>query len=206
MAVVILGGIYGGIFTVTEAAAVACLYVIMIGVLVYRQLTPKALWNAILKAARTTANIFLLIATVGLLSKVLIMARIPQAITSWAVGMGLGATSFLLLATFVMLILGTFLEATPLVLVSIPMFVSTTTTLGIDPVLFGTLLALLVGIGQITPPVAVVLYVACGITKARIDLTIKEVTPFLACQVLVAVLTVIFTPIATWLPSLIGVR
>lgn len=206
MPVLILGGIYGGIFTVTEAAAVACVYVILIGILIYRQLTLGSLWKAVLSAMRTTANIFLLIATVGLLSRVLIMARIPQAITSWAVATGLSATTFLLLAVFVMLVLGTFLEATPLILVSIPMFMSTSTTLGIDPVLFGTLLALLVGIGQITPPVCIVLYVACGIAKARVDLVLKEVMPFLACQMLVALLTVLFPPIATWLPSLVGVR
>lgn len=203
MPVIILGGIYGGVFTVTEAAAVACAYVTIVGFLIYRRLTPAGVWRAIISGSRITANICFLIATIGLLAKVLIITQLPQAVASWAVYMNFGPLLFLIMATLVMFLLGCFLEAIPLVLVSIPVFMPTMVSLGIDPILFGTLLALEVGVGQITPPVGVVLYVTCGISKAPLHLVVKEVIPFLMCQVVVTLMVVVFPSLATFLPSLL---
>ena len=180
------------------------MYPILVGISFYRRLTPSALWRAIIDGARTTANIFFLLATVGLLAKVLILAQIPQAVAMWVVHMGLGPMGFLMMAVFVLLVLGTFLEAVPLILVTVPIFMGTMNSLGISPILYGAILALMIGVGQITPPVGVVLFVACGVGKAPVGPVLREVWPFLGCQIAVTALTVLFPPIATYLPSLTG--
>lgn len=202
MPVLVLGGIYGGILTTTEAAAAACAYAIVIGFVVYRKLNITLLRKAFEEGVRTTANIYLLVASAILLSKVFTLSGLPQYLASWVTEMNLGPVPFLLMATFILFVLGTVMEPLPIILLSIPIFMSSIYSLGIDPILFGVLLALVVGVAVVSPPIAMVLFVVAGISGERIDLVTKEAWPFIGLQVLVTIMVVLFPPLSTWLPGL----
>lgn len=204
MPVLILGGIYSGIFTATEAAAVSCLYAMIIGFFVYRKLSVNTFRNAMLDAGRTTANIYLLIASVTLIAKMLTLSGTPQSLAAWVAHMELGPLSFMLVTCVILFLMGTVIDANPLILLSIPIFMPSINSLGISPILFGVILALAVGVGLITPPVAVTLYVVTGISKANIAEVIKDVIPYLGVQIFTTILVIIFPGLATWLPGLIG--
>ena len=193
MPVIVLGGIYGGIFSPTESAAVACLYTLLIGIFVYRKLGWKEIKDALLETAGLTALIYLLFAGADLFSKMVGFLGVPQAIADFFIGLGLGPLAFLLVIEGMLLVMGCFFSSIAMIIVVLPLFMPVVYQLGIDPVLYGILTVTVAAIGEITPPIGPQLWFAAPIMKVRMGAIAKEVLPFLGAFVL-AVLVVTFFP------------
>lgn len=199
--IIILGGIYTGIFLPTEAAAVAGVCCLFIGFIVYRELTLSRVWKALVATAQSTCIIFVLIATASFLSQVMIYTRIPQQISEAIIGSGFSPVTFMLLAAVVVLILGTFMEAVPCTLISVPIFMVIAKKLGVDLVHFYVPFTIFVGIGLLTPPVAVGAYTAASIAEVSPDNIFRNLYPWMVLALVVSGVINIFVPqLATWLP------
>jgi C4-dicarboxylate transporter DctM subunit len=199
--IIILGGIYTGIFLPTEAAAVAGVCCLFIGFFVYRELTLSRVWKALIATAQASCIIFILIATASFLSQVMVYTRIPQVISEVIVGKGFSPISFMLLAALVSLILGTFMEAVPNTLISMPIFMVIAKKLGIDLVHFYVPFTIFIGIGLLTPPVAVGAYTAASISEESPDKIFRNLYPWMVLALVVSGVLNIFVPqLATWLP------
>ncbi|HEX2510720.1 MAG TPA: TRAP transporter large permease, partial [Microvirga sp.] len=156
---VIFGGIYLGIFTVTEAAAVSAVQAVMIGVLVYRNLGWRDIFDAALQAVRLSAILFMIIAAAVMFGTVLTLLRVPAELTAWVTGAGLGKYGFLTAVCILLLVLGMFLESVALILIVTPIVLPTLAALDIDLVWFGIQFVILLEIAQLTPPVGMNLFV-----------------------------------------------
>jgi TRAP-type transport system large permease protein len=201
--VVIIGGLKGGIFTPTEAAVVAAVYAIFIGMFVYRELTLPALYNCFLLAVRTTAAVMFLVAAAAVTAYLIAIADIPSQIAAFLAVFG-GDRILLMAAIMVLVVVvGTALDFIPTILILTPVLMPIIKQAGIDPVYFGVLFIMNNAIGLITPPVGTVLNVVSAV--ARIDLwqVIRGVTPFLIAQLIVLTLLVLFPALvlvpARWL-------
>jgi C4-dicarboxylate transporter DctM subunit len=199
--VIILGGIYGGIFTPTEAAAVACLYGLLIGKFVYRQLNLHNLRESLTQTVRLNGMICLLIIGAKLMSRALFIAGISENISSLALEAGLSPLIFILMSTLVLLILGCIIDPMSMILVTAPMLLPTASALGIDPLLFCVYFTILIMIGQVTPPVGAILYFTSGISGISSAKIIRGTIPFLLAMVIAAILVLLFPDIVLWLPN-----
>lgn len=202
--VVILGGIYGGICTPTEAGAVACVYALIVGLWVYKGLDSlekvrKLSWDA----ARVTANILILIATAVLLGAVVSRVGITQEICLYIQGIGLSATAFLFVFCFLLIFLGCFLEALCIMVITVPLLYPTAVALGIDPLQFGIVLVFGLGIGQLTPPLGVTLYTVAKFTNQPSGPVFARALPLTLIMIVVMFLLAIFPQLSLWLPNLI---
>ena len=196
MPVIILGGIYGGIFTPTEAAAVSAVYGLFIGFVVYRTLKLKDLKKILIDTASTTATVMFITAAATLFAYVLTRARIDVAISSLLTEVAGGnQVIFLLIVNIVLLIAGCFLDSTSALYIFTPLFVPVAEALGMSMIHFGTIMIVNLAIGLVTPPVGVNLYVACGIAKIDLKKISVAVVPLLLASLLV--LTIV-----TYVPSL----
>lgn len=195
MPVVILGGIYSGVFTPTESAAVACLYALIIGFFVTRKLDVKSLIDGLKGSTVTCATILIIIGTAGLFGRLLTMERLPQVLTSFVVENHVSTVQFLLFINVLMLFLGTFMELNATILILTPVLLPIAKSLGIDPVHMGAIMVTNMTYGLITPPLGVNLYVAAGITNIRVEDVIKEILPFMIIGIGVILAT-------TFLPQL----
>jgi tripartite ATP-independent transporter DctM subunit len=199
--IVILGGIYTGVFLPTEAAAVAGVCCLFIGFLVYRELTLLRVWKALIATAQASCIIFILIATASFLSQVMVYTRIPQHISEVIAGKGVSPITFMLLAGAVSLILGTFMEAVPNTLISMPIFMVIAKKLGVDLVHFYVPFCIFVNLGLLTPPVAVGAYTAASISEVSPDQIFRNLYPWMVLALLISGIINIFVPqLATWLP------
>jgi C4-dicarboxylate transporter DctM subunit len=202
MPTIVLGGIYGGVFTPTEAAAVSCIYGAFIGFFVYRGLSLKNLMTAARGAVQLTCMLLLLISAAILLSKAFIVAQFPQTLTNFVIEAQFSPTMYLVFFNILLIILGCFIEGTPMLFVVTPLLLPPALALGISPIHFGVLFCINVLIGQITPPVGIMLYFTSGYAKVPTQIVIKGALPFLGAMV-VALFIVTFLPsIALYLPSL----
>ncbi len=196
MPVIILGGIYGGIFTPTEAAAVSAVYGLFIGIFVYRTLKLKDLKKILIDTASTTATVMFITAAATLFAYVLTRARIDVAISSLLTEVAGGNTViFLLIVNIVLLIAGCFLDSTSALYIFTPLFVPVAQALGMNLVHFGTIMIVNLAIGLVTPPVGVNLYVACGIAKIDLKKISVAVVPLLLASLVVLMLV-------TYIPAL----
>ncbi len=196
MPVIILGGIYGGIFTPTEAAAVSAVYGLLIGIFVYRTLKLKDLKKILIDTASTTATVMFITAAATLFAYVLTRARIDVAISSLLTDVAGGNTViFLLIVNIVLLIAGCFLDSTSALYIFTPLFVPVAQALGMNLVHFGTIMIVNLAIGLVTPPVGVNLYVACGIAKIDLKKISVAVVPLLLASLVVLMLV-------TYIPAL----
>jgi C4-dicarboxylate transporter DctM subunit len=199
--IIILGGIYTGVFLPTEAAAVAGVCCLFIGFFVYRELTLSRVWKALIATAQASCVIFILIATASFLSQVMVFTRIPQHIAEAITSKGITPITFMLLAGVVSLILGTFMEAVPNTLISMPIFMVIAKKLGIDLVHFYVPFCIFVNIGLLTPPVAVGAYTAASISEESPDKIFRNLYPWMVLALVVSGIINIFVPqLATWLP------
>ena len=201
MPVLILGGIYGGFFTVTEAAAVGVIYALSVSFFVYRELTWNNLWSGFIQAVSTTANIYFLIASAMIIGKVLVILRVPQALTHAVMASGLNSLSFSFLALLLILILGTFLEAAVMILVTMPIFMPVISALGTDPFMFYAMMTIMIGVGQITPPVGILLYIMSDVSVEPVESLFRESFIWLIALVVTAVIVVLFPCLSSWLPG-----
>jgi C4-dicarboxylate transporter DctM subunit len=200
MPVIVLGGIYGGIFTPTEAAAVACAYALIIGVFVYRRLNLKNIWAASIESARLTGIILIVLCGVMLLNRALSIIGFSQAIGNLVTQGGLTPTTFLVLLCFVLIALGMIVDAVGLVAI-LPVVLPVVQMLGIDMIHLGVIFIVASMIGTMTPPAAAAIYFTSALFKIPIGETIRGVLPFFAVTCAALFILVFLPSISTWLPS-----
>ncbi|WP_137681298.1 TRAP transporter large permease [Aurantiacibacter suaedae] len=203
-AVIILVGILAGIFTPTESAAIACAYTLLIGILVYRDLDLAGLRAAFMNSARTTIMVMFIIATASLFGWVLAVLQAPTQLAELLAPAMASPLLTLILIAVMLLVLGTFMDMAPLILITTPIFLPIATEVGMDPVQFGVMLMLALGIGLLTPPVGSVLFVGCAAQGIQIGQALKTIWPFYIA-LLIALLLVICVPgLSLWLPAAVG--
>jgi len=203
MLIVVIGGIVAGIFTATEAAAVAVLYALVLA-FIYRTIGIVDLPDIFLRTVTTTAIVMLLIATSIALSWMLSFESIPQLISEGILGLTESRIAILLLMNLILLVVGTFMDMTPAVLIFTPLFLPIATSLGIDPVHFGMILVLNLCVGICTPPVGTVLFVGAAVGDTTISRMIRPMLPLYAAMVAALLLVTFFPSISLWLPGVFG--
>lgn len=202
--VILLGGIYGGVMTPTEAAAVAAAYALFISVVFYRSISAPHLYGAVLSSARSTASIGILIAGALCFNFVVTRENIPDTLSLVLQSYDLSPTMFLIVVNIMLLVLGCFLEGGTVLLVIIPIFIPTVYALGIDPVHFGVVVVVNLMIGLITPPYGLLLFVVANITKSPLKAIIIDLVPFILA-LLVSLGIITFVPdLVLWLPRIFG--
>ena len=201
MLVIIVGGIVKGIFTATEAAAVAVFYALVLG-FSYRTISFRDLGSILLKSAKTTAVVMFLICTSMAMSWLFSFESIPQMMTGFLVDTVSNKFLIFLLINLTLLIVGTFMDMTPAILIFTPIFLPVVTELGMDPVHFGIIMVLNLCIGLCTPPVGTILFVGAGVAKISVSSVIKPLLPFLVAMVVLLFTITFFEDITLWLPRL----
>lgn len=199
--VVVVGGIIVGIFTATEASAIAVLYTLVLG-FIYRELTVKGMPKVLLESIETTAIVMLLIGASMCMSWVLSFENIPQDISAFLLGISDNKIIILLIINLTLLMVGIFMDMTPAVLIFTPIFLPVVTSLGMDPTHFGIILVLNLCIGLCTPPVGSVLFVGVGIANTTITKVIKPLIPFFIVMIFSLFLVTYIPALSLFLPEL----
>ncbi|AUH33054.1 TRAP transporter large permease [Paracoccus tegillarcae] len=204
MPVVLLGGIYGGATTPTEAAAIAALYALLISALLYRSISPASAYASLLSSARTTASIGMLIAGAMVFNYVVTVENIPATLSAWLTGFDLSPLAFLLLVNLLLLVLGCLLEGTTILLIIVPVLIPTANALGVDLVHFGVVCVVNVMLGLITPPYGLLLFVMSNISGSPLRRIVREILPFLAALLVALLLITMLPDLSLWLPRQFG--
>jgi C4-dicarboxylate transporter DctM subunit len=204
MPVVLLGGIYGGATTPTEAAAVAALYALLVSAFLYRSVTFASLRESLSGSARTTASIGMLIAGALVFNYVVTVENVPASLSTFLAGFNMTPVQFLLMVNVILLILGCLLEGTTILLVVVPVFIPTANVLGIDLVHFGIVCVVNIMLGLITPPYGLLLFVMTTISGQPLGRIVREVMPFLLVLIAALALITLVPGISLWLPRLFG--
>jgi tripartite ATP-independent transporter DctM subunit len=200
--IIVIGGIVGGVFTATEASAVAVLYSLILAVVVYREVKIADLPAIFLKTAETSAIVLFLIATSTAMAWMLAYENIPQAISDALLVLSENPIIILLIINVILLVVGAFLDMTPAILIFTPIFLPVVTQFGMSPLHFGIMMVLNLCIGLCTPPVGSVLFVGCSIAKTTIVKLIKPLLPMYAAMVIVLMLVTYIPALSEWLPRL----
>ncbi len=202
--VLVIGGIYTGLFTPTEAAAVSAVYAFVVAVFVYRDMGLRDVPKVLLDSANMSAMLLYIITNATLFSFLLTHENIPQAMADFMIGSGVGVIGFLLMANLLMLIAGNFMEPSSIVLILAPILFPIASRLGIDPVHFGIIMVVNMEVGMCHPPVGLNLYVASGITKMGITELTVAVWPWLLTMLVFLVLVTYWPALSLWLPRALG--
>ena len=202
--VVVMGGIYSGIFTPTEAAAMSAVYAFIVAVFVYKDMGLKDVPRVLLSSANMSAMLLYIITNAVLFSFLLTHENIPQSMADWMLDKGLGVVTFLLVVNIILLIAGNFMEPSSIVLIFSPILFPVAMKLGIDPVHFGIMMVVNMEIGMCTPPVGLNLYVASGIAKMGITELTKVVTPWLLAMLGFLMLVTYWPDMSLWFPRWLG--
>ena len=202
--VIVIGGILAGWFTATEASAIAVLYALLLSFF-YKELTWKELPGVLLRSAKTTAIVLLLVATCTGLSWIMSYENIPQTVSRLLLAISDNPAVILLLINMILLLVGVFMDMTPAVLIFTPIFLPIAVQqLGMDPVHFGIMMVLNLCVGLCTPPVGSVLFIGCSVAGVRIDQVIRPLIPLFAAMVFVLLLVTYLPGLSLWIPSLFG--
>ncbi|HYS58425.1 MAG TPA: TRAP transporter large permease [Burkholderiales bacterium] len=204
MPVVLLGGIYSGVFTPTEAAAVAALYALALALFVYRALDWKGLVSVVADTARSSAVVGIIICGAFLFNYVLATEQMPARLARWFLSLDLGPLGFLVVANLVFLVLGCLLDTTTLLLVLVPLLLPVARALGVDLVHFGVVIVLNMMIGLLTPPYGVLLFVLSGLTGTPVREIVRELVPFILALIAVLFLITFVPSLVLALPRLAG--
>ena len=202
--VIILGGIYGGIFTPTEAAAVAVAYGLIVGLFVYRDLKAKDLYRIFGSAALTTATIMVILGTATTFGRILTLERIPTMIADFFESVAKGPIMLMILINILLLIVGCFMETNAAIIILAPIFLPIVESMGINPVHFGIVMVVNLAIGFVTPPLGVNLFVACNVANAKLEEICKGILPILGVMIVDLLLITYIEPLSTFLPALLG--
>jgi C4-dicarboxylate transporter DctM subunit len=205
MIAIILGGIYGGVFTPTEAASVAVVYGFLVSFFVYKELKLEDMPKLLLNTANLSGVVLLVLATASMFSFILTFERIPHALAQIIVTYADNWIIFIILVHLVFLMLGMVMDALPAIIVLMPIFLPVGVSLGMEPIHLGILIAANVGIGMITPPVGICLFVACGVSDVKIGNVVKPLFPFLLFLIITLIIITIFPQITLFLPRLFGI-
>jgi len=204
MPVVLLGGIYSGITTPTEAAAVAAAYALLISVLLYRSVSFADFYRSVLSSARTTASIGMLIAGALVFNYVVTIENIPHSLSVLLTSWDLSPIGFLILVNVILLLLGCILEGTTIILVILPVFIPTAQALGIDLVHFGVMCVVNIMLGLVTPPYGLLLFIMVRIANVPLRDIVRDVLPFLYTMIFSLLVITFFPDTVLWLPRLFG--
>ena len=200
--VIILGGIYGGIFTPTEAAAVAVAYGLIVGLFVYRDLKLKDLYRIFGSAALTTATIMIILGTATTFGRILTLLRIPTMISEFFTSITDSRIVLLMLINLLLLVVGCFMETNAAIIILAPIFLPVVQALGVDPVHFGIIMVVNLAIGFVTPPLGVNLFVACNVANAKLEQICKGILPILGVMIVDLLLITYWEPLVMILPNL----
>lgn len=203
LVIIVLGGILGGIFTATEASAIAVLWALLLTFVFYRELDLADLYRIALSAARTTAVVLFLIACSYAMSRLLTQEQVPQQVSSALLNLTENPLVILLIINVTLLVVGIFMDMTPAVLIFTPIFLPVALSLGIDPVHFGIIMIANLSIGLLTPPVGTCLFVGAGVGKSDIVRVSRAMLPFYIIMVAALLLITFFAPLSTTLPNLL---
>jgi tripartite ATP-independent transporter DctM subunit len=204
MPAIIVGGIWSGFFTPTEAGAVASLYAAVLGGLVYRDLTPRAFFQAFQRTLMFSVAILLIISISSFYGWILVRIGIPQALAAQIAGVELPTVLLLLGFALFFLLIGCFMSVVESILIFTPIMVPAALAAGLDPLHFGIVMVITLSVGVITPPFGNVLFLMVAITRLRYGQVVASVLPFLIPILLTILLLIAIPPLATWLPALIG--
>ncbi len=201
--VIIMGGIYGGVFTPTEAAAVAAVYATLVAVLVYRDIGVRQLPEVLMESGKTTVMLMFIVANALLFAHVLTTERIPQSIAEHIVAAGMAPWMFLFVVNIILLVAGNFMEPTGIILILAPILFPIATHLGIDPIHLGIIIVVNMEIGMITPPVGLNLFVTSGITGMSLVQVTRAALPWLSVLLVFLMLITYIPQISLWLPDML---
>jgi tripartite ATP-independent transporter DctM subunit len=199
---IIFGGVRSGVFTATESSCIAVVYAFLVTVLVYRQMTFADFVEATLAAVRTTAMVLLVIGAAGAFGWLMAFLQVPSAITAAMKAVSDNPLVILLMINVALLVLGTFMDMAPMIIICTPIFLPVVKAFGVDPIHFGVILILNAGIGLNTPPVGSVLFVGCAIGKITMGEAMKTIWPFFGASVVVLLLVTYIPGLSLWLPNL----
>jgi C4-dicarboxylate transporter DctM subunit len=202
--IIVMGGIYSGMFTPTEAAAVSAVWAFVCAVFIYKDLGLKDVPRVLLSSANMSAMLLYIITNAVLFSFLMTHENIPQAMADAMIGTGVGLIGFLLIANVLLLAAGNFMEPSSIVLILAPILFPIATKLGIDPVHFGILMVVNMEVGMCHPPVGLNLYVASGITKMGITELTVATWPWLLTMLVFLVIVTYWPPLSIWLPQQLG--
>jgi tripartite ATP-independent transporter DctM subunit len=204
--VILLFGIYGGVMTPTEGAAAAAFYALLASAFIYRAVTWRQLYEAILTSGKATTSIGMLIAGAMAFNYVVTIENIPNSLAQFMAGFQLSANGFLLLVNAILLVLGCLLEGTTILLVIVPIFIPTAKALGIDLVHFGVVVVVNIMIGLLTPPYGLLLFVLANMTKQPLTAIVREAAPFIIMAILVLTIITFVPDSILWLPRIMGYK
>jgi C4-dicarboxylate transporter DctM subunit len=203
MPVVVLGGIIGGIVTPTEAAVLAVVYALILGLFIYRELKPADLMRIFSQAMINSTQVMFIISVASVFSWIITRELIPQQIAALLSQISRNPYVILLILNVLLLVVGTFLDIGSSLIIFVPVLLPIIKGLGIDPVFFGVVMVVNLAIGMVTPPLGVCLFVACGIANIDLETISKDLWPFLVGMISVLLLITYVPALVTWLPSLI---
>lgn len=198
---IIFGGVRSGIFTATESSCIAVLYALLVTLTVYRQMSWEDFVHATMGAVRTTAMVLLIIGTAAAFSWLMAFLRVPATLVAWMQTISENPIIILLLLNVIMLLLGTFMDMGPTIIITTPIFLPIVQAYGIDPVHFGVIMILNYGIGLNTPPVGGVQFVACAVGKITVWEAMRSIWPFYGAGVVVLLLVTYIPALSLWLPA-----
>ena len=200
--IIILGGIYAGIFTPTEAAAIAALYAFICGAFIHRELDAKGLFKAIATSCCTTGTVMVILACATGFSKILTVEQVPQLVTQTLLEITDSKIVLLILINIMLLIVGCFMDQTPAILILAPILLPVAVSLGLDPVHFGLIMVANLAIGFITPPLGMALFVAARISNTKLEVVLKGIVPFIFLTIGTLTLITFIPQITMFLPNL----
>jgi tripartite ATP-independent transporter DctM subunit len=203
MPVIILVGVTGGIVTVTESAAVAVVYALLIGFLVYRELSLKDLFQILIQTALDSALVMFIIALASGFGYLMAISGLPREIAAWISSISTDPLIILLLINGLLLIVGCFMEAIAAMLILIPVLIPIVQAVGIDLIHFGLVMVFNLMLGLLTPPVGILLYICANFAEVKLEDEVREVLPFLGMGILVLLLITVFPSLVLWLPNLL---
>jgi len=203
LVVIVMGGIYGGVFTPTEAAAVSAVYAFICASFIYRTLKLRDVPKVLLHAANTSAMLLYIITNAILFNFLLTSEQIPQALAQWVTNQDLAAWQFLLIVNLVLLLAGQFMEPSSIILILAPLFLPIASHLGIDPIHLGIVMTINMEIGMITPPVGLNLYVASHLSKLGLSAVTRAALPFVGVMLVYLALITYVPEISLWLVKLL---
>lgn len=203
-AAIIVVGVLSGVFTPTESSAIAVVYTLLVAILVYRSLGFKRFAAATTSAVRTTAMVMIVIGAAAAFGWLLALLEAPSQLADLLRGITENPLLLLLLINLVLLLLGTFMDMAPLIIITTPIFLPIATALGMDPIQFGIMLLLNLGIGLVTPPVGAILFVGCAIGKIPIEQTVRTIWPFYLALLTALGVVTYWPDLSLWLPGLLS--
>ncbi|MFV0553104.1 MAG: TRAP transporter large permease [Mangrovibacterium sp.] len=201
--VIVIGGIVAGLFTATEASAIAVLYALVLA-FIYRELSWKDLPDVILRSVKTTSFVLLLVATCIGLSWIMAYENIPQNVSEALLSLSDNKFVILLIINLILLFVGIFMDMTPAVLIFTPIFLPIVTNLGLDPIHFGIIMVLNLSVGLGTPPVGSLLFIGCSVSEVKIETVIKPLLPLFLIMIITLLLVTYIPEISLWLPHALG--